>query len=275
MTEKFYEQDKDYAHACANLLHDLHREGVLSVNDLQKFGNDQIEELVLRIHKNGFPARTSKMKLGNHDEKIQTIFASDIVPASETPDKKEITAFVSDFLQYIRSIGYDEVTGALVYGSLLDKRKKPRSTSDLDITLLVSSSSGAVHLENAWLRNPNSEVGSGDIPTESRYYDLTEDAYKFAKLKHPKFADREFSINNVLNKELFNYRMDPFDKKEAPWWLYSTGIFAVGGFPGVSEAALNNTLQKALKSKWLAELKQRTINDIKKDLDHNFGKMGK
>ncbi len=271
MTEKAYEHDLNFAQACANYLHDMYLEGVLTTNDLERFGDKEIDELVLRIHKGGFPPHTNYMRW-EHGQKLKAIFHSETLPKVERPDTFEITKFVENFLDHQRQRGFDEITGAIVYGSLVDETRFVREGSDLDILLLANTHSGSLFLENAWLQDPDSEVSSGDIEIRSRYENWKQDAYKFAKYVFPQFQNTPLEIGHIYNRDMFEYALSPDSKMEVPWWLYSQGIYTIGGFEDMSEEKVDAEIEAALKSKWVKESKLKTIEDIKKNLTTFFGR---
>lgn len=268
---KNFEPDNNYAHAVANYLNMLVDEEVLTRHDLDKASDDAIEEVVLRIHKNGMNHKKEYLKW-DEAQKIKTIFSSETLPNIDIPSKAEITEFVRGFIEFLRPQGFEEITGAIVYGSLLDKRRKPRDGSDLDIMFLVDMDSGWVHLDNAWLQEGGNELDPTDIEVGTNFTEVTKLAYKFAKEKFPKFKDIPVNLSHLYNKKMFEYALDPSDKKEAPWWLYSPGVYAIRGFKDMPEEKVNAIIQKSLGSEWLKKLKRKTIDDIKKDLRYDFGK---
>lgn len=271
MTEKDYEHDLNFAQACANYLHDMYLEGVLTGKDLESFGDREIEELVLRVHKTGFPSHTNYMRW-EHGQKLKTIFRSETLPHVERPTNLEITRFVESFLNHQREKGFQEITGAIVYGSLVDLTRPVREGSDLDILLLANSESGSLFLENAWLQDPDSEVSSGDIEIRSRYEDWKHDAYVYAKYAYPQFQYTAFEIGHIYNRDMFEFALELSSKKEIPWWLYSSGIYTIGGFDGMSEEKVDARIEKVSKSNLFRDEKRKTIEEIKKHLTLFFGR---
>lgn len=247
MEGKNFEQDKNYAHAVANYLNMLTDEGVLTHHDLEIATDDAIEEVVLRVHKNGMNYKKEYLKW-DEVQKIKTIFSSETLPNIEIPSRAEITEFVKGFIDFLRSQGFEEITGAIVYGSLLDKRRKPRDGSDLDIMFLVDMHSGWVHLDNAWLHEGGNELDPTDIEVGTNFSEITELAVKFAKESFPKFKDIPVNLSHLYNRKMFEYALDPTDKKEAPWWLYSPGVYAIGGFKDMPENKVNSVIQNSLSS---------------------------
>lgn len=267
-TKPNLEKNKDFAHTTAIFLNGLMDRGVLTSRDLAHATHEVISELVLRIHSGRMPSNVQYLDIA-HMNKIERIFKSENVIDADMPSKEEVLSFADEFLYYLQENNYPDITGMIIFGSLVTEGKISGYGSDLDVVFLVNKNTNVVHHDNLLLHSEAEDPAAWEIPISSSYESVPRKMRNFAKDKgYTKFINILLSINMVLNRELFEKEFNPNSTREVLTMLRFSDAYAVGNLSGMSQKDLNIIIKKYKDSGVVQKDKEKTILAIRKNAVH-------
>lgn len=271
--EQGYEKDKNFAHATAIFLNALHRKGVLTSKDLANPTDDMISELAMRTHRGRMTANAHYLDLQDFN-KLERMFMSENVNTEGYPTKDETINFSREFMKSLKS-DYPEITGMIIFGSLVSNNKLAGPGSDLDVILLLNETKTNVSIENRMLGEGDIEHDPTDvIVTGSRYENLDGRMREFVlENDYKKFHYIHLSVNHVFNEQVFNEYVNPKNADEKSWWYMFGNAYAIGSVGNLTASQIEKKIVESQNSEVLLKTKRRIMDKIRKDVrfkDRNY-----